>query len=231
MITRTLDRLAALSGGLYFVLVLLGFQIAVSTTGGWPDTSTPGAAAQHLLANRPTTATWVALGSETTGLVFLLVFGAYLGGQIRRRETATGWMGFCVLGLASATVAVKLGSLAGPLVAMLHPDRYDPSVVAMLFDVNDLAFVITMGLDGVLVLVAAAALLRYDLVARSIAVTGVIAGCLGIASVAVAAADGPLPIPMMVWLPCAGVALLWRGRIDAPQVPVAPRAAPSGLGR
>jgi hypothetical protein len=48
MITRTLDRLAALSGALYFVLVLLGFQIAVSSTGGWPDTSDPAGAVEHL---------------------------------------------------------------------------------------------------------------------------------------------------------------------------------------
>lgn len=223
MLTRTLDRLAALSGALYFVLVLFGFGLAVSSTGGWADTSDPVGAARHLLANRPTGLTWIGLGMESTGLVLLLVFGAYLAAQIRGREPASGWMGLSVLGLAAASVAVKLGSLAPALAAVLHPDRYEPSVIAALIDVNDIAFVVTMGIDGALVLVAGAALLRYDLVARWVSIAGVAAGAAGIASVALAAADGPLSLPMMLWLPLAGVALLRRHRRE--HTPVAPGSA------
>jgi hypothetical protein len=214
MITRTLDRLAALSGALYFVLVLLGFGLAVSSTGGWPDTGDPAGATRHLLANRPTALTWVGLGMESVGLVLLLIFGAYLAAQIRRREPVAGWMGLSVLGLATASVAVKLGSLAPALAAVLHPDRYEPSVIAALIDVNDMAFVITMGLDGALVLIAGAALLRYALVARWVGTVGVAAGAAGIASVGLAATDGPLALPMMVWLPLAGVAMLRRNRVE-----------------
>ena len=219
MTGRGIDRVAALSGALYFLLVLFGFALAERTIGGWPDTSDPAGAAHHLLLHRPTALTWVAMGMETVGLVLLLVFSAYVAGRIRQREGATGWMAPAVLALGAATIAVKLGSLAPAMVAIVHPDRYADSVVAALIDVNDMAFVVTMGVDGVLVLVAAGALLRYDLAPHWLAAAGVIAGLLGAGSVAIAATDGPLPIPMMLWLAWTSVVLSKR-----------PRAATSSVG-
>ena len=215
--TNRFHPIAALGGAAYLVLALVGFSLSVASLHGWADTADPVATVNHLVSYPPTPLTWLGLGLESVGLLGVILFGGYLSSRIQQHEAPPGWIGHAVLGLAVTATAVKVASFPATLTALLHPRRYDASVVAALLDVGSIASTVTVAVIATFVLVAASALLRYRICSRAVATGGVLAAALELTAVMAGAGEGIFQLPMMLWLGVAGIAVL-RRPVTAPSM-------------
>ena len=214
--SRLLDRVADAGGALYLVLASVGYGVFVSST--MPQSlSSPTAVLAQLRDHPPGTTFWVGVGMEAVGLVCLLLFAARLAGRIRLAQPA-GWIAGAVLGLAVASLAVKLASFA-PALAALHATRYDAGTVTALIDTNDISDVISTALDSGFVLLAGAAAFATRALPRWLGVGGVVAGLAMLVGVAVPGLFDSLQLVLFLWLVTTSGWLLLRGArrpVEAP---------------
>ena len=206
--SRVLDRIADAGGFLYLVLASVGYGAFVGPTVPQSLTS-PSAVLAQLRNHPPGTAFWVGVGMESVGLVCLLLFAARLAGRIRLAEPA-GWLAGAMLGMAVASIAVKLGSF-GLVLAALHTTRYDAGTVTALIDTNQLTDTVSNAMDATFVLLTGLAALAARALPRWLGAAGVVAGLAVLAGVVVPGLFDSLQLLMFLWLVATSGWLVIRG--------------------
>jgi hypothetical protein len=211
IVSRTVDRIAALGGVLYIVFAVIGFAIASSFLGDFE--AAPATLVAHLESHRPSPLFWFGVGLESLGLLLFVLFGVYLAAVIAR-ESRPAWLAYAAGGLAVLAVTAKVASIALALEAYLHPARLGAQVVAGLMGANDVASGVTQAADGVFMLLAGCAMLTAQRVPRWLAWGGLAAGLATI--VAGAGVDAAQGVGLL-WFAAIGWWLL-RRREPAPAV-------------
>jgi hypothetical protein len=199
-------RIAAATGALYVILILIGNTLATSGD----STSTHPTGAQVLRdAARHAHSAQVTAGFvlEVLGFTLLIVFLGYLAATFARARFADDWspvLGATAVVSGITMLAIKLGS-AAPVVA-LAMDRHDldPTLARVLNDINGAAFVLSWLPTAVFVGAAAVALLRAGLVGRPTAWIGAALGLVGV-PLAIIGLDTPASANPMACL----LGLLW----------------------
>lgn len=203
MLTSTRDRIAAATGALFVVLVMVGNQIGV---GGTDQSAHPsGAAVLRDAAHQATSA------SATVGFVLeLLGFVALFGflGYVLESGRRAGGRGGLAAGTAFASgltmLIIKLGSVASMGALMLDRSSISPELARVLSDMNGVGFVLAWLPYALFVGVGALALHQSGLVGRPTAIIGAVVGIAGIV-LALVSLRNPLDGNPMAWM--AG--LLW----------------------
>ncbi len=204
------DRLGALSGAAFVVLVFIGN--ALSTDLGSGD------------LGKAAGSTTVAVGytMELAGFVMFLVFVAYLYAMLRRGEGSGGWLAVVVLTGGITEVAIKLGSGAVIGAEFLGRDTLTPEVARALDDIGGAAFVLSWLAFGVLVAGAGASVLRSRVVGRGFGWAGLVVGTASVVSVLVSGIthmERANPIPFLL-------SALWLGVVSMRLGVRAPLATP-----
>ena len=205
MSTTVRDRLGAVAGAAFVVLILVGNQMATAGSGqsAHPTGDQVLRDAAHQVSSASVTA-GVAL--EVLGFAAFLVFLGYLADVLRR--TAGGRRGSIAAGTGivsgAVMVAVKLGSAAPIMALWVDHGDISPQLALVLNDLGAVAFVISWLPSAIFVAAAAAALHRAGLVGRPTAYCGFVLGAAGLVLTIIGIHD-PLSANPLAFL----LGLLW----------------------
>jgi hypothetical protein len=217
------DRLGALSGAAFVLLVFIGNGLSTDLGSGGEASNSRGEQVMADLGNAAASTT-VAVGytMELAGFVMFLVFVAYLYAALRRGEGSAGWLAVVVLTGGLTEVAIKLGSGAVIGAEFLGRDTLTPEVARALDDIGGAAFVLSWLPFGVLVAGAGAAVLGSRVIGRGFGWAGLVVGTACTLSVLVAGIthlDRANPIPFLLsalWLGVVSVRLGVREPLATP---------------
>jgi hypothetical protein len=223
------DRLGALSGAAYVLLILIGNQVAA---GNQQDPHPSGAAdlADFAAAAHPTATR--ALG-ETMEILGLLVLPFFLGWLAHRfAERGAGWLGTVAALAGGITLAVKIASFMPMGAGILNANELDPTTARVLSDMNSEAFVVTFLTFGVFLAAAGLGILASGLLGRVAGWFGVVIGVLCVGLTVLTRVDplntNPMPfLAGLLWLLVVSVRLgVWGPRrATAPVATSAPAYA------
>ena len=215
------DRVGALSGAAYVLLILVGNQLA---EGSGSSTHQTGAQVlAHVGKQADSASAQIGMTMEILGFVGFALFVPWLYAALRR--AGAGWPAAVALVGGTTTLAVKIGSGATALTLITDRGRVDPQTAMVLNDLNGAAFVITFITFGIFLLGAGLALLESRLVGRFAAWSAVALGVAGILLTLVTQADpinsNPIPFLLgLLWILVVSVRLAVRApRVDAQAVP------------
>jgi hypothetical protein len=205
------DRLAAASGAIYVVAVMVGNGIA---TAGQSNVES-GPAVLTDLQHR-STAQSIGVAMEVLSFAALLVFLAVLYRALRRAERPDGWAASAAFGTGLVATAVKLASAAPGLAAFLRRDDLSPALARTLNDLGGGAFVVSGYTFGIFVALAAGSAYGSLALPRWLSISGLVAGVLTIAAgvAGVLSPAGYVPVPFLlclVWILAASIVLSVRG--------------------
>jgi hypothetical protein len=181
MSTAVRDRLGAVTGAAFVILILVGNQMATagSSQSAHPTGEQVLRDAAHQVSSASVTA-GVAL--EVLGFAAFLVFLGYLADVLRR--AAGGQRGSIAAGASivsgAVMVAVKLGSAVPVVTLWVDHGDISPQLALVLNDLGSVAFVISWLPFAIFVAAAAAALHRAGLVGRPTACCGFVLGAAGL---------------------------------------------------
>lgn len=216
-----LDRVGALSGAAYVLLILVGNQLA---EGSGSSTHQTGAQVlAHVGRQADSASAQIGMTMEILGFVGFAFFVPWLYTALRR--AGSGWPAAVALVGGTTTLAVKIGSGAAAITLMTDRERVDPQMAMVLNDLNGAAFVITFITFGIFMLGAGLALLESRLAGRFAAWSAVVLGVAGILVTLVSKADpvnsNPMPFLLgLLWILVVSVRLAVRApREDARAVP------------
>jgi hypothetical protein len=199
------ERLAAATGAIYVVVIVVGNAIATAGQSNDPT----GEQVLHDLQHR-TTAQSIGVLMEAGSFAALMIFLGYLYRVLRRAERPESWGAAAALVAGIVPTAIKLGSAAPGLAAYLHRDDLSPVLARTLDDLGGAAFVISGWAYGVFVLVAAGAAFASRVLPRWLAISGLVAGLLtfvaGLAGALDPAAYVPIPFLLcLAWVLAASI--------------------------
>jgi hypothetical protein len=209
--TSVKDRIGALCGAAYVVLILVGNQLAVAgEKQGHPtgaDVITQANREAHRLSSH------IGFGMEVLGFVALAAFLAWFADRLAR--AGAGWLSGLFLVGGLSTMVVKLASV-GPEVA-IHTERatIDPHLALVLADIGGAAFVVSFVTFGILMLGAGFAVLHTGLLGKATGWSAVILGVAGIALPVASNLDpydtNPMPFLLgLLWILVVSIRLAVR---------------------
>jgi len=175
------DRLGAVTGAAFVVLVMVGNEMVMAGSG--QSAHPTGDQVLRDAAHQASSAS-VAAGTalEVLGFTAFLVFLGYLAEVLRR--SAVGRRGSIAAGTGivagAVMVAVKLGSAAPIMALWADHSTISPQLALVLNDLGAVAFVISWLPSAIFVAAAAAALHRAGLVGRPTAYCGFVLGAAGL---------------------------------------------------
>lgn len=203
------DRIGALSGAAYVVLILVGNQIA---SGGGQDPHPTGTQDLAQLAHDATSGT-ARLGQalEVTGFVAFAFFLAWFVQQLRRHGGAAAWLGTTTLVGGVTTLALKLASVLPLVAATVNRDQIDATTARVLMDQNSAGFVVTFLTFGIFLLAAGLGILACGLLGRFAGWSAVVIGAGGVLQIVLGATSldvAPFPFLLgLVWVLAVSVRL------------------------
>lgn len=216
------ERLAAATGAIYAVAIMVGNGIATS---GQSNTPT-GQQVLHDLQHR-TTAQNVGIVLEVLAFAALMIFLGYLYRVLRRAERPESWGAAAALVTGIVPTAVKLGSAAPGLAALLRRDDLTPDLARTLNDIGGAAFIISGWAFGVFVAVAAGAAFFSRVLPRWLAVSGLVVGALTVVAGVAGVLDpaGYMPVPFLLCIAWVLVtSVVWTLRPPRPVTRTTERA-------
>jgi len=186
MFTTVRDRVAAATGALFVVLIVVGNQIDVS---GTDQSAHPtGSSVLHDAAGAYSTAHTIGFVLEMLGFLTLFGFLGYLVDAGRRARAGKGGTATTVAALAGLTTLIVKISSAAPIgaLAMDHAS-VSPGLAQVLNDMDEVGFVLAWLPWAVLVGAGALGLFQGGLVGRPtlaiglfLGVAGLVAGLMGL---------------------------------------------------
>jgi hypothetical protein len=181
MSTTVRDRLGAVTGAAFVVLILVGNQMA--TAGSGQSAHPTGDQVLRDAARQVSSASVTAgVALEVLGFAAFIVFLGYLADVLRR--TAGGRRGGIAAGTGivagAVMVAVKLGSAVPVMALWVDHGDISPQLALVLNDLGSVAFVVSWLPAAIFVAAAAAALHRAGLVGRPTAYCGLVLGAAGL---------------------------------------------------
>jgi hypothetical protein len=228
MLTSTRDRIAAATGALFVVLVVVGNELAI--TGTDQSSHATGESVLRNAAQAATAAQTIGFVLELAGFMCLLGFLGYLVDAGRRAGGGKGGIATTVAALAGlTTLSVKVSSVAPMGAIALDHDSMSPDLAQVLNDINGVGFVLAWLPWAVLVGAGALGLFQGGLVGRPTMAIGVFVGVAGVV-LALIGLQNPLDANPLAWLAgllgtlVVSVRLAVRPGVapsqDAPQSPV-----------
>jgi hypothetical protein len=211
IVSSIVTRLAAASGAAYVVLIIVPTMLTGS--GNAPSLDAGRAEHARWLAGHPmSTGDWAAAYAELLGLLCFIAFVATLASLLRREEGEPGIFSTIALSGGLISAAVKLASAGSVAAAYWRAsDGFSPQLATALIDMNDAAFVLTWGLDGVMLLGAGVVLLRSSLLPRWMARSAIGLGVAAPLGMLAPLSIGFLPfILSLLWILVASVKLTRR---------------------
>ena len=216
MFTTVRDRIGAVTGAAFVVLILVGNQMA---TAGSAQAARPTGEqvlrdAAHQVSSASVT---VGVALEVLGFAAFLGFLGYLADVLRR--TAGGRRGSIAAGAGivsgAVMVAVKLGSAAPVVTLWVDHGHISPQLALVLNDLSGVAFVISWLPFAIFIAAVAAALHRAGLVGRPTAYSGLVLGAAGLVLSIISIHDpisaNPLAFLLgLLWLLVVSVRLVIR---------------------
>jgi len=216
MSTTVRDRLGAVTGAAFVVLILVGNQMA--SAGPAEPAHPTGEQVLRDAARQVSSATVTAgVALEVLGFGAFLVFLGYLADVLRR--AAGGQRGSIAAGAGivsgAVMVAVKLGSAVPIVTLWVDHSTISPQLALVLNDLGSVAFVISWLPSAIFVAAAAAALHRAGLVGRPTAYCGFVLGAAGLVLSSIGIHDpisaNPLAFVLgLLWLLAVSVRLAIR---------------------
>jgi hypothetical protein len=213
MLATTRDRIGAVLGAAFVVLIFIGN--AMNTAGTDQSGHVSGVRVlkdvAHQHASRGATVGFVL---EILGFVAFFGFLGYLGGLLRRPGSAARSRGPAVTALVAAVtmLAIKLGS--GVPMTVLDLDRHtlSPQLAQLLNDFGSAAFVLSWLPFAIFIGAMAVALRGIGVVGKPTAYIGLVLGVAGVALTVVGLHDVSNANPMvfllaMLWLVVVSVRL------------------------
>ena len=181
MSTAVRDRLGAVTGAAFVILILVGNQMA--TAGSSQSAHPTGEQVLRDAARQVSSASVTAgVALEVLGFAAFLVFLGYLADVLRR--AAGGQRGSIAAGAGivsgAVMVAVKLGSAVPVVTLWVDHSTISPQLALVLNDLGSVAFVISWLPFAIFVAAASAALHRAGLVGRPTACCGFVLGAAGL---------------------------------------------------
>lgn len=169
------DRLGALSGAAYVLLIVVGNQIA---SGNQQDPHPSGAAdlADFAAVAHPTITRTMGMTMEILGMLALPFFLGWLA--YRLAERGAGWLGNVAAIGGAITLSVKIASFMPMGAGILNAKDLDPTAARVLADMNGAAFVVTFLTFGVFLVAAGLGILASGLLGRVTGWFGVVIGTL-----------------------------------------------------
>lgn len=232
-----LTRVAAASGALYVLLIIIGNTLATAgdTGGNHPSGAEVLRAVQHDATSATATAGFVL---EVLGFVFFCLFLGYLAavfaGSRDTSRSTDGFGGRVMAGTALVSgvmaLAIKLASAAPAIVLVMDRGELDPTLARVLSDLNGAAFVVSWLPTALFVAATALALYDAGLVGRVLAYSGAFLGVVGVVLAIVGFKDpvGANPVAFLLsllWVVAASARLAAR---PANPVPVIAVGRPTG---
>ncbi|MGZ4549788.1 MAG: hypothetical protein ACXVF0_09815 [Blastococcus sp.] len=205
MLTSTRDRIAAATGALFVVLVMVGSQIDVA---GTDQSAHPGGASvlHDAAAQAHSTSAAIGFTLEFLGFMSFMVFlGNLLDLRSRTSTPGSGAVASATAFCAGLTMLIiKLASAVPMGVVLLDHAGMGPDVARVLNDMGGVAFVLSWLPYAVFVGAAALGLRRARLVGRPTAIIGAVVGAAGLL-LSLISLENPIDGNPMAWM--AG--LLW----------------------
>jgi hypothetical protein len=178
---KVIDRLGALTGAAYVVLVIIGNGLSTNSPGPHSDhpTGLQDIADARWLAGSASAQVGISL--ELISFAAWMLFVEYLFTRLR----SAGWLAGGALVAGVVSVALKLGSAAPMIVGFSLRDDISPESARVLTELNGAAFVVGWLPVGLMVACAAAAALRIGALGRVLGWAGVASGSVAVVTTAV----------------------------------------------
>jgi hypothetical protein len=150
-------RLGAASGLLYIVLTFVA-----SGDNNSPDyNATPQEITAWAKSVQLTPSFWISPYVHLIGVLFFLVFVAYLWSVLSRAEGEFGWLSATVFASGIATVVVKLVGYPAAAAAVAGASSgFNPQVLGILWDMDNILLFLTLATQAFLLAAAAIVILR-----------------------------------------------------------------------
>ena len=208
-----IDRLGALCGPAYVVLILAGNTIAEG--GNEPGHVTGAQVLASLEEQAGSTAVHIGVAMELLGFVAFAFFVGWLANVLSREANRAPWLGTVVLVGGISTLAVKIGSVVPDRALDTNRDAVGDSTARLLNDMGAAGFVLSFLTFGIFMLAVGLAALDSGLAGRVAGWSAVVIGALGIIAVLVMRADpwSTSALPFMVgllWILVVGIKLALR---------------------
>lgn len=214
------DRLGALSGAAYVLLILVGSGIA--TQNGQQSNDPTGAQVlKYLDYSINSTAAHIGHAMEILGFVAFAVFLAWFVPVLRRAGGPAPWLANVALVGGIATIAVKIGSVTPEMALEVERAHLTPGLAQIVYAMAGAGFVISFLTFAMLMLGAGASVLSSGVLGRFAGWSAVLLGVAGYAVVATANSLNANPMPFLLgllWILVVSVRLAVKG-------PRAPQAA------
>jgi hypothetical protein len=222
-----LKRFGAASGAIYILIAFLrgggddgpGFHASRRAILTWIHTSSTITSARYVTAL-----------VELLGLLFFLVFVAYLSGVIRRAEGETGYLSTTVLSAGVLSVALKIASFPALVAAYVWAkDAVDPRIIGMLWDMAGVSMVLSLAADGLLVAAVAAVVIPTRALPRWLGWGSVVTSLAVFANVASNRGASFLPAMLlfMLWVLVTSIVLIRRAGETAAPAPAVSMGQPA----
>jgi hypothetical protein len=221
MSERPIPRLAAFSGIAAVALLFVG---SAFSGGGSPDLDASRAKLVDWSTAHPATTSSYAGGMiELLGILAMIVFAATLWAALRRAEGGDGIFAASAFGAALISTAIKLASLPAVFAAVWRSRQgIDPQLAAALLDMNNAAFVLTWGIDAVMMAAAAVVILRSRALPHWLGWLGAITAAVSLVSMPLADVVPPLGILLtFAWIVATSVVLVRRPQVGVAHAVVA----------
>jgi len=212
--TAWADRVGALCGTAYVVLILVGNQIS---TGGGQAAHPSGEDDLADFARMHDSLSAVAgMTMEVVGFVAFVFFVAWLVQRLRDQGGAAAWLAGAAGIAGTTTLAVKIASFMPIAAGVTNRRTLDAATAQVLTDMNSAAFVITFLTFGVFLLACGLAILVSGWLGRIAGWSSTVLGALGIVATLVSATDpvnaNPVPFLLgLLWILVISIKLALRG--------------------
>jgi hypothetical protein len=209
MPNRLIDRIGALTGVAYVVLVALGNDILRAAS---PDSS---ASSQVIgawwRAHPPGTYEWSLAFLELVALLCFPVFVVVLAWRLREADRGS-WLPWLALVAGSLSACVKLASGA-PIFALAWRSGsggVSDELATALVDMNSAAFVLTWALDAVMLAAAARVILTTSCLPRWIGWFAAVTAPLLLVTVPLAMTGPPAFLLALIWIVATSITMAVR---------------------
>jgi hypothetical protein len=213
-----LKRLGAASGVLYVVLAIIGSS-GNDTDPGF--NATPQVITAWAKSVQLTPSFWISPYIELLGLLFFLVFVAYLYSVLSRAEGAFGWLSATVFASGIATVVLKLTAFPIAAAAFARAaDGFNPQVLAILWDMDNISLLPTLATQAFLLGAAAIVILRAKALPAWLGWSAALIAVILLGTVPVAFFNAiPVQLIPLLWVLVASIVLILRaGKVQESRI-------------